>query len=147
MPSDLRQSLTGHAAEKGAEVHAKYGPHIGWNELLRLIEDRSCVRYPCVIEFDEAQLQPGEFAHPVPNGARPEAGFTMYVHPFFMTQLDQVPLLVLYQLVLINYGGSASSDDAEIFGATALGLSQDQYYSALCDLADQVGSSAPDRCC
>jgi hypothetical protein len=71
----------------------------------------------------------------------------MYVPPFFMTQLDQVPLLVLYQLVLVNYGAFASSDDAETFAAAALGLPKDQYYAALCDLADQIGSSTPKHFC
>ena len=48
----------------------------------------------------------------------------MYVHPLFMTQLEKVPLLVLYQLVLVNYGEFASPDDAETFGAAALGLTE-----------------------
>ena len=41
------------------------------------------------------RLLPGEFAHPVPKGARPEDGFTMCVHPVFMTQLQRVPYLAL----------------------------------------------------
>ena len=93
--STARQCLNDHLAEKGAQIFAKYGPRIGWDELLRLLEDRTCVRYPCVIEFDDTQLEPGEFAYAAANGDRPEDGFTMYVHPFFMTQLDHVPLLVL----------------------------------------------------
>ncbi len=137
-PEDARQSLTAHVAEKGAEIHEKYGPHIGWHQLLRILEDRACVRYPCAIAFEESELQPGEFAHPVPNGEKPEDGFTMHVHPFFMTQLEQVPALVLYQLVLVNYGAFASADDAETFGAAALGLTKDQYYARLCELADQL---------
>ena len=80
------------------------------------------MRYPCEIVFDAAPLQAGEFAHPVAKGDRPEDGFTLYVHPFFMTQLEQVPLLVLYQLVLVNYGAFAAPEDAETFGAAALGL-------------------------
>ena len=142
---EARQSLGSHAAEKGSEIFAKYGPTIGWSELLRLLEDRACVRYPCAIEFSDSELDPGEFAHPVPRGARPEDGFTMQVHPLFMTRLDRVPLLVLYQLVLVNYGAFASPDDAETFGAAALGLPQDEYYAALCALADQVGSANPDH--
>ncbi len=136
--ADAKQSLNAHAAQTGAAIIEKYGPHLGWRELTRLLEDRSCVRYPCRIVFDAAQLQPGEFAHPVPDGARPEDGFTMFVHPLFMTQLEEVPLLVLYQLVLVNYGAFASPDEAETFGAAALGLSQDSYYARLCALADQV---------
>jgi hypothetical protein len=136
---DARQSLNGHVAAKGREIRAKYGPHIGWKELLRILADRACVRYLCEIVFDAGPLNPGEFAHPVAKGERPEEGFTMYVHPFFMTQLEHVSGLVLYQLVLVNYGEFASADDAETFGAAALGISRNEYYQILCGLADQVG--------
>jgi hypothetical protein len=138
---DARQSLNAHVADKGAEVWFKYGPQIGWNQLLRILEDRSCVRYPCEIQFDPAPLQPGEFAHPVAKGQRPEDGFNMYVHPFFMTRLDRVPWLVLYQLVLLNYGPFASADDAETFGASCLGVSKDEYYRALCEMADEISGA------
>jgi hypothetical protein len=136
---DARQSLNGHVAAKGREIRAKYGPHIGWKELLRIMADRACVRYPCEIVFDAGPLEPGEFAHPVAKGERPEDGFTMYVHPFFMTQLERVSSLVLYQLVLVNYGEFASADDAETFGAAALGISRDEYYAMLCEMADEIG--------
>ena len=140
-PDDAKQSLSAHAAAKGDEIRDKYGPVIGWNELLRILEDRQCVRYPCEIVFDQKLLQPGEFAHPVPKGAQPEDGFAINVHPFFMTDLQRVPWLVLYQLVLVNYGPFASPDDAETFGAHALGLTNDSYYQALCEMADLVGNS------
>src|SRR3974377_1137924 len=136
---DARQSLTTHVAAKGAEIHHKYGPRIGWKELLRILEDRAFCRYPCEIVFDARLLQPGEFAHPIAKSQRPEDGFAVYVHPLFMTQLELLPRLVLYQLVLVNYGEFASSDDAEAFGAAALGFSRDDYYHTLCEMADQVG--------
>jgi hypothetical protein len=140
--ADAKQSLTAHVRSKGAEVFAKYGPQLGWSQLQALLEDRTCVRYPCTIVFDSSRLQPGEFAHPEPNGELPEAGFTLYVHPIYMTQLAVVPHLVLYQLVVVNYGEFAASDDAEAFAAAALGLSEDVYYSGLCELADQLGGGA-----
>ena len=136
---DARQSLNGHVAAKGAEIRAKFGPSIGWRELLLILEDRESVRYPCEIAFDADQLQPGEFAHPLPRGDSPEDGFTIHVHPVFKLQLREIPLLVLYQLVLVNYGDFASSDDAETFGAAVLGISKDEYYNALCELAEQIG--------
>jgi hypothetical protein len=136
---DARQSLNSHAACKGAEVFQKYGPEIGWKELLKILADRECVRYPCDIVFDPSPLGPGEFAHPLPKGDTPEAGFTMHVHPCFMTQLQFVPYLVLYQLVLVNYGEFASPEDAESFGAAAVGLDREEYYERLCALADQLG--------
>jgi len=56
-----------------------------------------------------------------------------------MTQIEQVPLLVLYQLVLVNYGVFAAPEDAEAFGAAALGLERDEYYHRVCQLADELG--------
>ena len=138
---DGRQSLNAHAAAKGDEIRAKYGPHIGWSELQRILQDRACVRYPCEIIFDAGPLQPGEFAHPVPRGERPEDGFDLHIHPYFMTQLDRISHLALYQLVVVNYGEFASSDDAETFGASALNLSKEEYYKSLCDLADEIASN------
>jgi len=139
---DARQSLTASAAAIGAGIYEKYGPRIGWTQLLQIMGDRTCVRYPCQIVFDAGPLQAGEFAHPVAKGGRPEDGFTLYVHPFFMTQLEQVPLLALYQLVLVNYGAFAAPEDAETFGAAALGLAREEYYRALCRLADELEESA-----
>jgi hypothetical protein len=135
---DARQSLNAHMVAKGAEIFAKYGPHIGWKELQQILKDRACVRYPCEIVFDSSALQPGELAYPRPNGGQPEDGFTLFVHPLFMTQLGCVATLVLYQLVLVNYGEFASPGDAETFGAAALGLDPDQYYAELCELADEL---------
>ncbi len=135
---DFKESLNAHVAAKGAEIRARYGPVIGWTELLRILDDRSAVRYPCGIVFDAGPLLEGEFAHPVPNRDRPEDGFTLYVHPLFQTQLARVPALALYQLVRVNYGEFASADDAETFGAAALGLSKDDYYAMLCESAEQL---------
>jgi hypothetical protein len=135
---DFKQSLNSHVAARGEEIREKFGPRIGWQELRRILEDRSSARYPCEIVFDAAPLLEGELAHPVPNGEDPEAGFKIYVHPRLMTQLERVPYVVLYQLVLVNYGPFASADDAETFGAAILGLSKDDYYQALCQMADEL---------
>src|SRR5215813_4224922 len=139
---DFRKSLNAHVTAKGMEIREGYGPQIGWKELLLILEDRSCVRYPCEIAFDRAPLLEGECAHPVPNGERPEDGFTICVHPLFLSRLQYVPHLVLYQLVVVNYGEFASPADAETFGATALSISTDEYYDILCDLADTISGPA-----
>jgi hypothetical protein len=144
---DARQSLTTHALTKGEEIRVKYGPTIGWNELLRILEDRSACRYPCEIVFDAAHLQDGEFAFPMAKGELPEAGFIIYVHPGFMKQSDRVPYLVLYQLVLVNYGEFVSEQDAETFGASALGLTNEEYYEILCSMADEVLGCNETGCC
>jgi hypothetical protein len=141
---DAKQSLNAHVAAKGAEIFEKYGPEIGWKQLLRILEDRTAVRYPCEVVFEAAPLQPGELAFPAPKGAYPEDGFKVCVHPSFMIQLEYVPYIVLYQLVLVNYGEFASADDAETFGAAALGLAKEEYYQSLCRLADELREAG---CC
>ena len=137
---DARQSLTAHVEAKGEEIRAKYGPHMGWSQLQQLLEDRTFVRYPCTLVFDARPLREGEFAHPVARGECPEDGFTICVHPYFAAQPERVPCLVLYQLVLVNYGEFASADDAETFGATVLGLAKDEYYRIVCGMADEIAS-------
>ena len=138
--SDAKQSLNTHVAAKGAEIFAKYGPKIGWNELLAILADRACVRYPCTLAFDSSRLNPGECAYPEPKGERPEDGFTLFVHPIYLTQLGLVSHVALYQLVAVNYGEFASADDAETFASSALGLPREDYYRTLCGLADQLGA-------
>jgi len=135
---DARESLNVHLESKGAEIRERYGSSFGWDELNQILNDRSFVRYPCQIAFDESALETGEFAYPRQNGQTPKDGFIIHVHPLFANQPDVVPALVLYQLVVVNYGDFASSDDAETFGAAVLGMSKDDYYQMLCRLADQL---------
>jgi hypothetical protein len=135
---DARESLESHVADKGFAIYEKYGPHLGWEQLMQLLEDRTLVRYPCEISFDAEGLEEGEFAHPTARGESPEDGFIMYVHPYFATQPERAVALILYQLVLVNYGPFASPNDAETFGACALGIPKDEYYDLLCEAADEL---------
>jgi hypothetical protein len=147
---DARQTLLAHVTERGVDAFVRYGPRIGWEPLQRLLGDRTLVRYPCEIVFDAAELLPGEFAHPVPKGESPEDGFMMFVHPLFERQRDRAAYAVLYQLVTVNYGEFASLDEAETFGAAALGLTRDEYYDALCAMSDQLAAPeapTPVECC
>lgn len=141
---DARETLSAHVAAKGLEIREKYGPEIGWDQLQQILSDRACVRYPCKVVFDSSQLLAGEFAHPVANGSHPAEGFTLYVHPIFLRQREQVSFLVLYQLVLVNYGEFAAPEDAEIFGAAVLGLPREEYYDLVCEMADHVAEEVPD---
>ena len=138
---DARQSLTGHVEQKGIEVFGKFGPQLDWDRLQLLLEDRAFVRYPVEIVFDATPFQPGEIAHPVQKGEIPEEGFTMFVHPAFETQRERAIQAILYQLVVVNYGDFASPDEAETFGAAALGLTRDEYYAVLCGMSDEVGGT------
>jgi hypothetical protein len=135
---DARESLTAHVAARGAEIRAKFGPDIGWAQLQRILADRECVRYPCELVFDAGPLQPDECAYPEPKGAQPEDGYRLCVHPYFSVDPARVPLLALYQIVVINYGAFASHEDAEAFGAAVLGITTEEYYETLCAMADEI---------
>lgn len=135
----VSRSLAAELSAKASEIRHKYGPQIGWEELQRVLADREFAPFPCEIRFDAEPLLPGEFGHPVQKGASRDDGYIIYIHPFYSTQLARVPYLVLHQLVLINYGESATADDAETFGSVALGLSKEDYYHALCELSGQIG--------
>jgi hypothetical protein len=139
---DARESLTSHVAAKGAEIRVKYGPKVGWAELQRILADRDCVRYPCELAFDAGPLQEGECAYPEALGKRPEDGFRLCVHPYFSVTPDRVVLIALYQLAAVNYGAFASPTDAEAFGSAALGMTADDYYDALCAMADEIAPEA-----
>jgi hypothetical protein len=140
---EVRQCLQTELAARAAEIRTQYGPEIGWQELQRLLQDRRVTPFPCEIRFDATPLLPGEFGHAVPVGNSHDKGFIIYLHPFYETQLARVPYLVLHQLVLIHYGDTATADDAETFGSLALGLSKEEYYRALCDMAGQIGKGEP----
>lgn len=143
---DAKKSLTAHVTEKGFEIHEKYGPVIGWSELLRILDDRTACRYSCELSFDPGPLEEGEIAYPAPKGERPEEGFTIHVHPTLESQRERVPHAVLYQLVQVNYGDFASPEDAEVFGAAALGLPKDDYYAILCSMADEICGCGHGNC-
>jgi hypothetical protein len=64
----------------------------------------------------------------------------IYVHEYFKNKLGDVPALVLYHLVAVNYGPIATSEEAEIFGASALGMKKEAYYQLLCALTDRISS-------
>jgi len=145
--NDFHESMADHVAAKAAEARDKYGPTIGPSELRRILDDRSVVRYPCEIIFDDSLLKEGEFAHPVPLGEHPQEGFQMAVNPHFASRPEAVVALVLYQIVLVNYGDFASPDNAETFGAGVLGLDRERYYQMVCSLADELAPPSPSSGC
>ena len=134
--SDGRIALRDHILEKTAAARTKHGPLIDDTAILKILGDRTIVRYPVGIRFDAAPLQAGEFAHPVAFGDHPNHGFCLFIHPVFEKQRDLWPLLFAYFIPPINYGDIADAEDCELFGASLLGLTVDSYYDALCSIAD-----------
>ena len=135
--ADGRRALRDHIVERAVAARERHGDPREPATFLRLLNDRSIVRYPTTIEFSAEALEPGEFAWAQPLGEHPSAGFRLFIHPLFRDRPEVVPLLAAYHLVTVNYGEIATEEEAELFGATLLGLSVDAYYEALCRLADE----------
>ena len=131
-------ALCDHVRAIAGAAREKYGPVIDLAAMHCILEDRRIVRYPVSLVFDDSALEDGEFAHPHPNGCAPRDVFTIFIHPFFQERPDDLPLLMAYPLVRVNYGDVASQEEAEVFGAALLGMDQDAYYDAVCRLADAI---------
>ena len=141
-PGDARQSLRDHVIAKAVAARRRFHGPIGRAEIMRLLEDRETVRYPVGVRFDAQPLRPGEFACLEALGTHPSDGFCLFIHPMFEPVHDLIPLLVAYYIPSVNYGDVASHAEAELFGATLLGLDVDEYYKILCSVADTPMATA-----
>jgi hypothetical protein len=140
---DGRLALRDHALTKADEARLRHGFYVDADVMLRMLDDRALVRYPVGVRFDEAPLEPGEFAWPMPLGDHPAAGYCLFIHPWFESQPLAWPLLMAYHIPSINYGDIVSHEDAEAFGAALLGLTPEEYYRALCELVDSIPGAPP----
>lgn len=133
---DGRVALRDHAVEKASAARRRYGGCVDSEAIVRMLDDRDVVRWPTRLRFDLSGLEQGEFAHAQPVGDHPRDGFVLFVHPAFEHTPEAWPPLIAYHIVRINYGDIASHEEAELFGATLLGIDVDEYYERLCNLAD-----------
>jgi len=134
-----KKALLHHVVEKALAIRDKYGNFMDYPILLRILDDRDCVRYPVRLEFNSEAIDPGFFAVAKAVSAdNPAEGYVIFLHEHFQKRLDDIPALVFYHLVVINYGDIVTHDEAEVFGATALGIKQEEYYQFLCRLTDAI---------
>lgn len=137
---EAQQSLRDHVVAKAMDARLRRGGLIDRVEMMRLLDDRAVVRYPLGVRFDAGPLQPGEFACLDSLGEHPRDGFCLFIHPMFENVDDLIPLLVAYYIPSVNYGDVASHVEAELFGASLLGIDVEEYYTILCSVADTVGT-------
>ena len=134
----IRSAVSQHAAAKAAEIRERYGPDIDYAAVLRMLEDRRCIRYPVRIQFVDDGIEPGMFAKTEPVSEIRDDGYVISVHRSFEDRPDVLPALILYQSVLVNYGDLATAVDAELFGSGVLGLERDDYYERIVALTDAL---------
>ena len=96
------------------------------------------MRFPTELRFDAELLRPGEFGWAQQLGDRPSEGFALVIHPSFRQREEDLPLLMAYQIVAINYLDLANGDEAEVFASILLGLDREAYYQRVCELTDGI---------
>lgn len=134
----IHSSVSMHASEKAKEIHSRYGPNIDYPAVLRMLDDRRSIRYPVEIRFVSEGISSGMFAHTEPVSENPGDGYVISLHSHFEDRPDVLPALILYQLVLVNYGDLATANDAELFGSGVLGIDRDAYYEQILALTNAI---------
>ena len=134
---DGLDALVAHAVAKAGFARRKYGPVIDRVALEAMLGDAEVVRFPTRLRFD-GELMAGEFAHAMASGEKQSLTYTVWVHPHLAANEELLVRAVAYNLVRVNYGDIATSDAAEAFGAELLGIDREEYYAALCALADSL---------
>ena len=135
---ELQDTITAHAIEKGQRLRDKFGSSWSPELVEEVLESRAFTRFPCRLIYEDAVLERGELAVPILRREAPEDGYDLFVHPYFMNDPDHLPHVVFYQLVVVNYGKLAGPEQAECFGAAALGMDKDEFYKTLCELSDAI---------
>jgi len=139
---DGKQALLDHVTRKAFEAREKVGGQVTRDAMLKLLDDRTVVRYPLGVRFDAQPLQDGEFACLESLGGHPSDGFCLFIHPMFEPVDDLIPFLIAYYIPSVNYGEVASHVEAEVFGSTLVGVDREEYYKILCSVADSVPRKA-----
>ena len=137
-PEKGLDALRDHLVERAMNTRVRRGFYIDTSVIVAMLSDTEAVRYPTNIVFDDTMLEQGEFAFPSANEPGAPYAFTLYIHPWFEQQEEILPLLIAYHIPTINYGEIITHDEAELYGATLLGLDVDTYYNALCELVDSI---------
>lgn len=143
-PAELEQlgrdSLREHLTAQAVVAHQKHGP-VTVESLDLLLHDPDCLRHPVRLVFEFGEMAAHQFAQPDIDWRNTDHdGRVLYLRPLLRYRPDLLPLAVAYMIPLINYGDIVSDDHCLAYGATLLGMMEDEYYRRLCELADFLGA-------
>jgi hypothetical protein len=143
-PAELEQlgrhSLGDHLVAQAIVAHQKHGP-LAAGKLDTLLRDPDCLRYPVRLVYEFGEMAMHQFAQPDIDWRNTgEDARVLYLRPLLRERPDLLPLAVAYMIPLINYGDIVSDEHCRLFGATLMGLTEEEYYEAICRLADEVGA-------
>lgn len=135
-------ALREHLHAQAVVAHAKYAP-LTFEKLPRFLLDPDCLRYPVRLAFEFGEMAAHQFAEPGLDFRDPTGqGRVLYVRPCLRQRPDDVVAAVAYMVPVINYGPVIRDEHCLLYGATLLGLTEEEYYQRLCELADWCGAEA-----
>lgn len=138
MSSDEDAELQSKVKQLAQFIREQHGPDIDYATMLRILEDPSCVFNKTRMVFDEHPLKEGEFAYMHQADANPSKGFMLYMHPHFKDKTADLPYLMAYHLVVVNFGRDVSYEMAELFGAELFAMSSEEYYERVNGLYENL---------
>lgn len=143
-PAQLEQlgqdSLREHLVAQAIVAHHRYCP-VNAENLDALLHDPAVLRHPVRLVFEFGEMAMHQFAQPDIDWRNPsQDGRVLYLRPMLHARPDLLPLAVVYMIPLINYGEIITDEHCLIYGATLLGLMQEEFYEQVCSMSDLVGA-------
>jgi len=135
-----QDSLRDHLLAQAVLAHQKHAP-LSADKLDTLLHDPDCLRYPVRLVFEFGEMAMHQFAQPdIDWRNRKQDGRVLYLRPILRDRPDLVALAVAHMIPLINYGDVIADEHCFAYGATLLGMMEQEYYQLVCQLADFVGA-------
>jgi hypothetical protein len=135
-----QESLREHLLAQALVAHRKHAP-VTFEKLEALLQDPECLRHPTRLAFEFGEMAMHQFGQPDVDHRNPaQDGRVLYLRPRLRERPDLIPLAVAYMIPVINYGEVISDAHCLLYGATLLGLTEEDYYQQLCALADWSGA-------
>ena len=138
-----QESLREHLVAQAILAHQKFAP-LTYDKLEALLHDPDCLRHPTRLVFEFGEMAMHQFAQPDLDWRNTERdGRVLYLRPLLCERPALVLLAVAYMIPLLNYGNIITDEHCLLYGATLLGMMEDEFYQAICRLADCVGAETP----
>lgn len=133
-------SLRDHLLAQAVVAHCRYGPDVS-QRLEALLRDPECVRYPTRLVFEFGEMGMHQFAQPDIDWRNTDTdGRVLYVRPVLRDRPEQIALAAAYMIFVLNYGDLVNDTHCISYGATVLGLTEAEFYTRICHLAEECGA-------
>ena len=135
-PEEVTKLLWAHADATAERVVERLGGPLSLKNLETFLRDRSCLRYATSLCFDDAPLEPHQFAEPVVVEEGASKHCCLYIHPRYQSHPEMIPHFVAYMAAAIIYGDAADSELCEHLGAMLVQEPRETFYQRICEWAD-----------